>query len=174
MRSAQPSVFVNSSTEGITRVLNGDYAYLMESAMLEYYVERDCNLTQVNGLIDSKGYGIGLPKGAFWVQSVNFQYEIHSISGSIYRELLSSAILKLQEKAVLAELKNRWWKEKRGGGRCKDDGSKSQHNELGLQNVGGVFVALLCGLALALVIGIIEFMYKTAQNADPERVCSKE
>ncbi len=63
MESAQPSVFVNQSAEGILRVKQGDYAYLMESSMLEYYIERDCELMQIGGLLDSKGYGIGLPKG---------------------------------------------------------------------------------------------------------------
>ncbi len=63
---SQPDVFVNSSREGIERVLSADYAYLMESSMLEYYVERNCELTQIGGLLDSKGYGLGLPKGK-WI-----------------------------------------------------------------------------------------------------------
>jgi hypothetical protein len=57
-------VFVNSSREGIERVKKGEYAYLMESSMLEYYIERDCELMQIGGLLDSKGYGISLPKRA--------------------------------------------------------------------------------------------------------------
>ncbi|VDK61886.1 unnamed protein product [Gongylonema pulchrum] len=61
--SNQPNSFVNSSKEGILRVKNSEYAYLMESSMLEYAVERDCSLLQIGGLIDQKGYGIGLPKG---------------------------------------------------------------------------------------------------------------
>lgn len=71
---------------------SSDYAYLMESSMLEYAVERDCELMQIGGLIDQKGYGIGLPKG------------------SPYRELISTAILRLQEKTELTELKEKWWK----------------------------------------------------------------
>ena len=35
----------------------------MESTMLDYMVQRDCNLMQIGGLLDSKGYGIGAPKG---------------------------------------------------------------------------------------------------------------
>ena len=61
---SQPNVFVNSSREGIERAKIGDYAYLMESSMLEYAIERECELMQIGGLLDSKGYGIGLPKGA--------------------------------------------------------------------------------------------------------------
>ena len=128
MEGAQPSVFVNSSRAGILRVKQGDYAYLMESSMLEYYIERDCELMQIGGLLDSKGYGIGLPKH------------------SPYREPISSAILMLQEKTVrrpflpnphpasgengrrwevevLTELKDKWWKQKRGGGQCKGEDS---------------------------------------------------
>ena len=41
----------------------GNYAYLMESASIEYIVERHCNLTQIGGLLDNKGYGIATRKG---------------------------------------------------------------------------------------------------------------
>ncbi|VDM69299.1 unnamed protein product [Strongylus vulgaris] len=63
LMSSNPAYFVNSSNEGIARVKSSDYAYLMESSMLEYAVERDCELMQIGGLLDQKGYGIGLPKG---------------------------------------------------------------------------------------------------------------
>jgi len=53
------SVFVRSSEEGIGRVLRGNYAFLMESTMIEYNMQKNCNLTQIGGLLDSKGYGIG-------------------------------------------------------------------------------------------------------------------
>uniref|UniRef100_A0A914YX47 Uncharacterized protein n=1 Tax=Panagrolaimus superbus TaxID=310955 RepID=A0A914YX47_9BILA len=53
---AQPSLFVKSSKEGIQRVKTSEYAYLMESSMLEYAIERDCELIQVGGLLDQKGY----------------------------------------------------------------------------------------------------------------------
>lgn len=63
MYSKQPSVFVKSTEEGIARVLNANYAFLLESTMNEYYRQRNCNLTQVGGLLDTKGYGIGMPVG---------------------------------------------------------------------------------------------------------------
>lgn len=63
MESKTPSVFVKTYEEGVKRVLEGDYAFLMESTMLDYAVQRDCNLTQIGGLLDSKGYGIATPKG---------------------------------------------------------------------------------------------------------------
>lgn len=63
MESTEPSVFTESNTEGEERVAKGNrmYAFLMESTSLEYITERNCNLTRVGGLLDSKGYGIAMP-----------------------------------------------------------------------------------------------------------------
>ena len=58
-----PSVWVKSNKEGVERVLkeDGQYAFMMESTVVDYVVERQCELTQVGTLLDNKGYGIGLP-----------------------------------------------------------------------------------------------------------------
>lgn len=79
----RPNVFVSTYEEGVEKVLQGNYAFLMESTMLDYKVQRDCNLTAVGGLLDNKGYGIGTPIGSPW------------------RDKLSLAILDLQEKGEL-------------------------------------------------------------------------
>ena len=75
MQEFSSSVFVDStgqgielvkeghSTRGIELVKEGEYAFLLESRMLEYIIQRSCDLTQVGGLLDSKGYGIGTPRG---------------------------------------------------------------------------------------------------------------
>ncbi|KAH1173158.1 hypothetical protein KIL84_016997, partial [Mauremys mutica] len=61
MSSRRQSVLVKSNEEGIQRVLTSDYAFLMESTTIEFVTQRNCNLTQIGGLIDSKGYGVGTP-----------------------------------------------------------------------------------------------------------------
>jgi len=63
MESKDPSVFTKSTQEGIDRVQAGNYAYLMESTTIEYNTQRNCNLMQVGGLLDSKGYGVATPMG---------------------------------------------------------------------------------------------------------------
>ena len=65
MESAKPSVYAKSNREGLDRVRKeeGMYAFFMEAAAIEYHIERYCDLTQLGGLLDSKGYGIALPKG---------------------------------------------------------------------------------------------------------------
>lgn len=61
--SSRKTALVKNNKEGINRVLTTDYAMLMESTSIEYISQRNCNLTQIGGLIDSKGYGVGTPIG---------------------------------------------------------------------------------------------------------------
>lgn len=69
MESARPSVFTTSNIEGVERVVKGkgSYAFLMESTSIEYVIERNCELTQVGGMLDSKGYGIAMPPSKFGI-----------------------------------------------------------------------------------------------------------
>lgn len=62
--SSRPSTsLVKSVEDGVQRVMQSNYALLMESSTIDYITMRNCNLTKVGGLIDSKGYGIGTPLG---------------------------------------------------------------------------------------------------------------
>ena len=58
-----PEVFVDSTKDGLDKVLQGNYAFLLESTMNEYVTQRNCELMQVGGLLDAKGYGIATPRG---------------------------------------------------------------------------------------------------------------
>ena len=42
--------------------------------MIEYQVQRNCELMQVGGLLDSKGYGIGTPMSKWWIVSGRFGF----------------------------------------------------------------------------------------------------
>ena len=79
MESREPSVFVTKSQEGIERVLTGNYAFLMESTMIDYTIQRNCDLMQVGGLLDSKGYGIGTPIGKSCLLNSTFNYYIYEL-----------------------------------------------------------------------------------------------
>lgn len=67
-------------------------------------------------------------------------------------------------------LYDRWWK--RPGITCsRDDKSKEgKANALGVDNIGGVFVVLLGGLAVAILTAIIEFCISSKKNAQNQRV----
>uniref|UniRef100_A0A4W6DBA1 Glutamate receptor n=1 Tax=Lates calcarifer TaxID=8187 RepID=A0A4W6DBA1_LATCA len=145
MRSADPSVFVKNTNEGVSRVRKskGKYAYLLESSMNEYIEQRKpCDTMKVGGNLDSKGYGVATPKG------------------SPLRIPVNLAVLKLNEQAVLDKLKNKWWYDK---GECghKDSGRKDKTSALSLSNVAGVFYILIGGLGLAMLVALVEFCYKS-------------
>ena len=63
MENNEPSVFVKTSQEGIDRVRKGNYAFFMESPMIDYTIQRNCEMQQVGGLLDSKGFGFATSKG---------------------------------------------------------------------------------------------------------------
>ncbi|KAF6037206.1 hypothetical protein EB796_004485 [Bugula neritina] len=92
--STSPDAFSSDTNEGIARVRDGNYAFLMESPYIQYNTNTDenCELTQVGPPINSLSYGIGLK------------------TGHEYRDRLSSIILSLSEKQDLLELYNKWWK----------------------------------------------------------------
>uniref|UniRef100_A0A671NF40 Glutamate receptor n=1 Tax=Sinocyclocheilus anshuiensis TaxID=1608454 RepID=A0A671NF40_9TELE len=147
MYSKQPSVFVKSTEEGIARVLNSKYAFLLESTMNEYHRRLNCNLTQIGGLLDTKGYGIGMPLG------------------SPFRDEITLGILQLQENNRLEVLKRRWWE----GGKCpKEEDHRAKG--LGMENIGGIFVVLICGLIIAVFVAIMEFVWSTRRSAETDEV----
>uniref|UniRef100_A0AAR2J2R8 Glutamate receptor n=1 Tax=Pygocentrus nattereri TaxID=42514 RepID=A0AAR2J2R8_PYGNA len=146
MNSRRQSVMVKSVEEGIQRVLTSDYAFLMESTTIEFVTQRNCNLTQIGGLIDSKAYGVGTPMG------------------SPYRDKITIAILQLQEEGKLHMMKEKWW---RGNG-CPEEESK-EASALGVQNIGGIFIVLAAGLVLSVFVAVGEVLYKSKQNAQMEK-----
>uniref|UniRef100_A0A8C1DUD6 Glutamate receptor n=1 Tax=Cyprinus carpio carpio TaxID=630221 RepID=A0A8C1DUD6_CYPCA len=157
MKSADPSVFVKTTDEGVIRVRKskGKYAYLLESTMNEYIEQRKpCDTMKVGGNLDSKGYGIATPKG------------------SPLRIPVNLAVLKLSEQAVLDKLKNKWWYDK---GECgsKDSGRKDKTSALSLSNVAGVFYILIGGLGLAMLVALVEFCYKSRTESHRMKVSAR-
>uniref|UniRef100_A0A182TZ79 Uncharacterized protein n=1 Tax=Anopheles melas TaxID=34690 RepID=A0A182TZ79_9DIPT len=137
---ANQELLTSSNPEGLQRVKTENYAFLMESTSIEYIVERECDVTQIGGLLDDKGYGIAMRKN------------------SPYRSALSEAVLRLQEQGVLTSLKRKWWKEKRGGGACSNTMEEGGALALELANVGGVFVLLIVGCVAALFVSFCEML----------------
>ncbi|TSK34914.1 Glutamate receptor ionotropic, kainate 3 [Bagarius yarrelli] len=147
MSSKQSTSLVKSIEDGIQRVLKSDYALLMESTTIEYVTRKNCNLTQIGGIIDSKGYGIGTPKG------------------SPYRDRVTIAILSLLEDGRLHMLKEKWW----SGSTCQKD-ERYETGPMGIQNLGGIFIVLASGLVLSIFVAIGEFIYKLRKTAEREQV----
>lgn len=115
---------------------------------------------------------------------------------SPYRQNFNGGILKLQENGILDKLKRKWWKEERKGTGCavmllciskiyylfiswnialcfynfqeEEAGSMA----LGIAHVGGVFVVLVAGCAVAIIFAFIEFFWENRKIASEEGVCA--
>jgi len=63
MLSFKPDAFTKNNEEGVDRVKlsKGAYAFLMETTNLQYYVQRNCELTQTGPSFGEKHYGIAVP-----------------------------------------------------------------------------------------------------------------
>ncbi|XP_012251025.2 glutamate receptor ionotropic, kainate 2-like isoform X2 [Athalia rosae] len=156
MRENADEVLMGRNDLGVAKVLEGGYAFFMESSSIAYEAERKCDLDEVGSLLDSKGYGIAMKKF------------------SPYRNALSTTILTLQETGVLKDLENKWWKQKRGGGRCEEGKATSDAKALGTGNVGGVFIVLIVGTALACIWTALELLWEISCTAINKNVSFKE
>ena len=95
MESSKPSVYTKGNSAGIERVRKGDglYAFFMEAAAIEYHIQRKCDLKQLGGLLDSKGYAIALPKDSPYSATISqgvirmiekVSYSINGLSDSCH------------------------------------------------------------------------------------------
>lgn len=152
---ADPSVMAKSNSDGVDRVKKGGYAFLMESTSIEYMTQRECDLVQIGQWLDNKGYGIATPPD------------------SPYRTIISRAIVKLQEKGELRDLKDKWWI-LQGGGICGEDAKTSAGaSALDISSLGGAFVLLVVGAILSFIFAVLEFIWKTKKKSRHERVRTK-
>ncbi|KAG5889811.1 hypothetical protein JTB14_025590 [Gonioctena quinquepunctata] len=160
MQQFRPTVFEESNPLGVERVertRNSLYAFLMESTQIEYAIQTKCKLKQIGNWLDTKSYGIAMPMN------------------SPYRGAINMAVLTLQESGRLRELKELWWIEKQKD-KCtkKDNEEEDNSGKLAIANVGGVFLVLGVGLALACLISSIEFLWNVRNVSVEEHITYME
>jgi len=95
-------------------------------------------------------------------------------------------ILEMQESGRIQVLYNKWWKNTGVCGRiqvlynkwwkntgvCVSDDKKkeSKASSLGVANVGGIFVVLFVGLALAVIVAALEFVWNNRHQTSVNRL----
>ncbi|KAF5395206.1 Glutamate receptor ionotropic kainate 2 [Paragonimus heterotremus] len=154
--NANSSLFVNKTEDGITRALKGNYAFILESTLNEYYAQRNCELTPLGGLLDPRGYGIGLP-----------------IGNNGLRDLLSESILKLQKDQTLEKMRQYWLQRYNATVPCYLQSAHSvfpSRSKLTMSKMSSAFIGLGAGLLLGLIVWVgemIHWLYKlrTQPNA---------
>lgn len=106
--------------DGIERTLKGNYAFLMESTMIDYTVRRSCNLKQVGGLLDSKSYGIA------------------TTTGSPFKHKISQAISDFRHNGQIQKLYDKWWIDSHGD-QC-DQNLEPKANALDGRSLGNILM----------------------------------
>ena len=64
---------------------------------------------------------------------------------------------------------DRWWRSNSKQDQCEPPKDKAKTSKsLNVNNIGGIFVVLLCGIALSVLVAIIEFYYNSRRvNGNP-------
>ncbi|XP_035674417.1 glutamate receptor ionotropic, delta-1-like [Branchiostoma floridae] len=152
MVGSEPSAFVDTTVEGLERVQQGGYAFLWDTAVLEYEKNRKCDLIIVGDPFYKGGYGFAMPRGA------------------PYRDDLSMTILRMQGSGHIEKLQTKWWTT---NSTCSDEeATVVETTKVEFVGMAGVFAVLLMGCALSVIALLMEMLWHllvTKQHGTPDR-----
>ncbi|XP_034837962.1 glutamate receptor ionotropic, kainate 2 [Maniola hyperantus] len=114
-----------------------DFAFIHDSAEIKYEITRNCNLTEVGEVFAEQPYAIAVQQG------------------SRLQEDLSKTLLDLQKERFLELLSSKYWNETARQA-CPDS---DESEGITLESLGGVFIATLFGLGLAMITLAWEVFY---------------
>ncbi|XP_053545841.1 glutamate receptor U1-like [Bombina bombina] len=138
-------VMVKTFSEGVQRVKESNYAFLGESVMQDLTVAKHCDIVRVPEVIAMRGYGVAA-----------------SIDSPLIKEL-SVAILEKSESGEIEYLRNKWWDTT-----CA---TKASTGWIPVQpyTLGGIFLILGIGLALGVIVSLIELVFKAKHSANQQK-----
>lgn len=93
---------------------------------------------------------------------------------SKYRTLFSRTLLSLNEDGTVRALKEKWWKTLNVGNCTSGQHIKTSTPELGMDNVGGVFLVLAAGVLVAILMGVLEFLWSVRAVSIEEKITPYE
>lgn len=115
----------------------GSFALILDSSIIRYEVNQDCNLTQIGKPFAQQPYAIAVQEG------------------SRLKHELSQIILDLQKDRFFEMLTASYWNSTYRS-QCPSQGDSEG---ITLQSLGGVFIATLAGLTLAVIALVVEVVY---------------
>ncbi|XP_046146027.1 ionotropic receptor 25a isoform X1 [Osmia bicornis bicornis] len=146
---------VKSSEEGFRKVIeseNAEFAFIHDSSEIRYEATRNCNLTEVGDVFAEQPYAIAVQQG------------------SHLQEEISRRILDLQKDRYFETLSSKYWNQS-----LKAQCMNSDDNEgITLESLGGVFIATLFGLALAMITLAGEILYYRKRNPQKDKRKNKK
>ncbi|XP_033150369.1 LOW QUALITY PROTEIN: ionotropic receptor 25a [Drosophila busckii] len=137
INNSQP---VHDAREGFANVDahgNADYAFIHDSAEIKYEVTLNCNLTEVGEVFAEQPYAVAVQQGSHLGDEISF------------------SILELQKERFFEQLKGKYWNQSR----LHSCPLSEDQEGITLESLGGVFIATLFGLILAMVTLAFEVMY---------------
>ncbi|KAM7348105.1 ionotropic receptor 8a [Cochliomyia hominivorax] len=133
------SMPVKDTREGFRKVNeheNADFAFIHDSAEIKYEITKNCNLTEVGEVFAEQPYAIAVQQGSHLADELSF------------------ALLELQKDRYFEELKAKYWNY--SSANCP---LSEEQEGITLESLGGVFIATLFGLGLAMVTLALEVFY---------------
>ncbi len=86
MRSFSPPAFTSTNAQGISRVRNGGYAFILPSTIGEYISKREpCDLITVDRFLMNRGYGLAVQKGSALLPKLNQVLALMEMNGDLHR-----------------------------------------------------------------------------------------
>ncbi|XP_030279551.1 probable glutamate receptor [Sparus aurata] len=141
--------YVQSMEEGVRRTQEGNFAFIGEAVSLDLAVARYCKLTRSQEVIGMRGYAIAAPLGSPLVKN------------------LTIAILQLSESGELTYLRDKWW-----ASSCMGADRAQTSEALQPSDLRGLFVLLGLGLAVGLLLAVIELLSRARNQAkDGKKSC---
>ncbi|XP_044270028.1 ionotropic receptor 25a [Tribolium madens] len=145
---------VPNASEGF-RIVNehtdADFAFIHDSSEIKYEISKNCNLTEVGEVFAERPYAVAVQQGS------HLQDEI------------SKTILNLQKDRFFEQLQAKYWNHS-GKGSCP---TTDDNEGITLESLGGVFIATLFGLALAMITLVGEVLYyrrkSKIENSDTKK-----
>ncbi|XP_060879415.1 ionotropic receptor 25a [Metopolophium dirhodum] len=125
----------------------GEFALIHDSSDIEYEVYNNCNLTEVGEIFAERPYSIAVQQG------------------SLIQEEISRKILDLQKDRFFELLNAKYWNASKVSMCPNADDSEG----ITLESLGGVFIATLVGLLIALItlaFEVVYFKHKRAKVAE--------
>ena len=143
---------VSSAAEGFKKVrdsLKGEFALIHDAAQIKYEVYNDCDLVEIGEPFSEQPYSLAVQQGSYLAEE------------------LSRTILQLQKERFFEVLQSKYWN------------TSTRHNcpvlddteGITLKSLGGVFIATLVGLVIAMVTLVFEvYMQRKKEKNEVQNV----
>ncbi|XP_077409546.1 putative glutamate receptor [Vanacampus margaritifer] len=138
--------YVASLEEGIRRTQEGNFAFIGETASLDYAVAHHCKLTRSQDIVAMRGYSIAARQGSPLLKS------------------LTMAIRQMSESGHLAYLRDKWWVSS-----CLGDDGTCTSGTLQPYDMRGIFLLLGLGLGVGLLFALLELLSKARSRAQEQK-----